>query len=54
MARLTGSFLIGILIHESFEVNLIQNNLTIGIVMWSVLAVGIGSLFIERQINNPS
>jgi hypothetical protein len=40
--RLTGGFLLGILAHEAFGVNLTQNNLTAGIVIWSILAIGVG------------
>ncbi len=46
LARLTGAYLIGALVFELFEVTLIQNNLTVGIVVWSILAVGIGNIFL--------
>jgi O-antigen ligase len=49
IVRLAAAFLIGILIHESFEVSLIQNNLTIGIVMWTILAIGCGRLLVMQQ-----
>jgi len=39
--RLSGAFLIGILIHQMFEVSLTQNNLSIGTLQWLVISVGV-------------
>ncbi len=41
VVRLSASFMIGILIHQIFEVTLIQNNLAIGILQFMVISIGI-------------
>jgi len=47
--RLAGAFFIGILANQSFEVGLIQNNLSDGLISWLIL--GIGCYFCYKQ--NP-
>ncbi|MBV6624171.1 MAG: O-antigen ligase family protein [Rivularia sp. (in: Bacteria)] len=41
IVRLSASFMIGILIHQSFEVTLIQNNLAVGLLQFMVISIGI-------------
>ena len=41
MVRLVGAFFIGIIVHESFEVTLTQNNLAIGCIFWLILSFGL-------------
>ncbi|MEA5598792.1 O-antigen ligase family protein [Rivularia sp. UHCC 0363] len=41
IVRLSASFMIGILIHQSFEVTLIQNNLAIGLLQFMVISIGL-------------
>lgn len=48
VVRLAGAFLLAVLVHESFEISLIQNNLTIGIIMWTVFGIGVGRLYLSR------
>jgi O-antigen ligase len=38
---LAGSFLVGILVHQVFEVSLTQNNLTVGLLQWLILGIGV-------------
>lgn len=39
--RLSAAFLVGILVHQVFEVSLTQNNLANGFMIWLVLAIGL-------------
>ena len=48
IVRLAGSFLLGALVHEAFEVSLTQNNLTVGIIIWSIIAIGVGRASLTR------
>lgn len=41
MARTTGAVLIGVLVQQSFEVSLTQNNLTLGMLAWLVVGLGL-------------
>lgn len=38
--RLSASFFIGILIHQSFEVTLTQNNVSFGLFQWLIISIG--------------
>ncbi|WP_269051143.1 O-antigen ligase family protein [Sporosarcina sp. G11-34] len=40
-SNLSASFLIGILVYESFELSLFQNNYSIGLLMWLIMTIGI-------------
>lgn len=40
--RLSASFFIAILIHQSFEIALTQYQLSIGLIQWTIIAVGLG------------
>ena len=39
--RLCASFFVALLIHQCFEVNLTQNNLAIGLLVWTVVGIGV-------------
>jgi len=39
--RITGAFFIGILVHQAFEVSLTQNHLSIGMIQWTIIGIGI-------------
>ena len=54
IVRLAGSFLLATLVHQAFEVDLTQTNLTIGIVIWSILAIGAGRVWLIDQKNRVS
>lgn len=41
MARTTGAILIGVLVQQSFEVSLTQNNLTLGLLAWLIIGLGV-------------
>lgn len=41
MGRTTGAILIGVLIQQSFEVSLTQNNLTLGLLAWLIIGLGV-------------
>lgn len=43
IARLAAAFMLGVLIHQVFEVTLIQNNLATGFLAWLVIAIGLSS-----------
>lgn len=40
LVRLSGAFLIGILVHQIFDVSLTQNNLFLGVLQWLILSIG--------------
>lgn len=44
VARLTSSFMIGIMVHQTFEVTLLQNNIAIGLLQWFIMAVGLSRI----------
>ena len=41
LVRLSAAFMIGILVHQLFEVSLTQNNLAIGLLQWMIIGQGI-------------
>lgn len=41
--RLAGAFFTAIMVHQSFEITLIQNQLSIGLMQWFIIAVGISA-----------
>ena len=41
VVRGAGAFLIGMLIHEGFEVMLLQNNVALGTIVWFILGIGV-------------
>lgn len=41
LVRLSGAYMIGILIHQNFEITLFQNQLSIGILQWLIMAIGL-------------
>lgn len=43
--RLSGAYMIGILIHQNFEITLFQNQLSIGILQWLIMAIGLSRIF---------
>lgn len=47
--RLTGAFLIGFIIHQTFEVSLTQNNVIIGALQWLILAIGTSYALKHKQ-----
>lgn len=40
LVRLSGAFMIGGVVHQVFEVAFLQNNLSIGILLWLIIAIG--------------
>lgn len=50
IARLVGSYFVGILVHQSFEITLFQNLLSVGLLQWFILAVGL-SVVIETSLS---
>lgn len=50
IVQLSASFFITTLIHQSFEISLIQNQLAVGIMQWLVLGIGI-SFVIHKDVN---
>ena len=49
IVRLSGAFLTGILVHQTFEVSLTQNELPIGLVQWLILGMGVSQI-LKRQL----
>lgn len=43
VARTTGAVLIGVLLQQSFEVSLTHNNLTLGLLAWIVIGIGVSA-----------
>ncbi|WP_413518500.1 O-antigen ligase family protein [Carnobacterium maltaromaticum] len=42
--RLAASFFVGILIHQSFEIALTQNQLSVGLIQWLIVGIGISRI----------
>lgn len=51
--RLGASFFIGILIHQSFEVSLTQNELAIGIMQWAIIGISLSFSLNEKSNKSP-
>lgn len=49
IVRLAGSYFIGIMVHQSFEITLFQNQLSIGLLQWFILGIGISVALTERR-----
>ncbi|HGA0509159.1 TPA: O-antigen ligase family protein [Bacillus pacificus] len=48
-SRISGAALIAIIIHQLFEVTLIQNNLAIGIMQWIIISLGFSGGLIRKK-----
>ncbi|PER82241.1 O-antigen ligase family protein [Bacillus cereus] len=48
-ARISGAALTAIIIHQLFEVTLIQNNLAIGIMQWIIISLGFSGNLIQKK-----
>lgn len=51
MVRLSASFFVAILIYQSFEVSLTQNQLSSGIIQWFIFSVGISYTIYRNKTN---
>lgn len=56
IVRLSGAFMVGILVHENFEITLFQNQLSIGMLQWMILGIGLSRVLhlrnnIHKQYN---
>ncbi|OIU67788.1 hypothetical protein BHE18_12490 [Rossellomorea aquimaris] len=51
--RLVASFFIAILIHQSFEIALTQNQLSIGLMQWFIISVGISQVMYLNENHRP-
>ncbi|WP_204180239.1 MULTISPECIES: O-antigen ligase family protein [unclassified Staphylococcus] len=51
IVRLTACYFIAILVHQSFEITLLQNQLSIGLLQWFILGLGL-SIAIEELHND--
>ena len=49
IVRLSASFFIGILIYQTFEVSLTQNQIASGIIMWFIIAIGISQSINQKD-----
>ncbi|MEQ8754069.1 MAG: O-antigen ligase family protein [Coleofasciculus sp. G1-WW12-02] len=53
IVHLAGAFLLGILVHQMFEVSLTQNNLSVGLLQWLIISIGVSrSLAIRHYSSN--
>lgn len=50
--RLAASFFVGIMIHQSFEVALTQNQLSVGLIQWLIIGIGISRTNKEFLFNS--
>lgn len=51
VTRLSAAFLVGIMVHQMFEVSMTQNHMAIGITQWLALGVGVSRVFGWRRRN---
>lgn len=49
IVRLSAAFFVGILMYQSFEVSLTQNQLSLGIMQWLILAIGISFATLKKE-----
>ena len=49
IARLSGSFFVGILIQQTYEVSLTQNNMTIGLLQWIIIGMGFSAMKLHEN-----
>ena len=42
VVRLSAAYLVGIMIHQLFDISLTQNNMSLGMLQWLILAIGVG------------
>ncbi|MEX2948675.1 O-antigen ligase family protein [Staphylococcus warneri] len=49
IVRLSGAFMIGILVHENFEITLFQNQLSIGMLQWMILGIGLSKVIHSKK-----
>lgn len=54
LVRLCASFLIGILVYATFEVSLTQTNLTVGVLEWMILALGVSKTCEVMRESEPT
>lgn len=47
--RLSGAYMIAILVHQNFEITLFQNQLSIGILQWLIIAIGLSRIFNKKK-----
>lgn len=52
IVKLTGCYFIAILIHQSFEITLFQNQLSIGLLQWFILGIGLSIAI--KELRNTS
>lgn len=52
IVRLSAAFFVGITIHQLFEVTLTQNNLSVGLMQWAIIAIGISRALKFKKQNN--
>lgn len=45
IGKLTAAYFIGILFHQIFEVSLLENNLSIGLLQWTIIGIGISHIW---------
>ena len=49
VVRVSGAFFVAVLVHQTFEVSLLQNNLTLGALQWLVIACGVAASLSRRS-----
>lgn len=49
--RISSAFMVGIIIHQMFEVCLTQNNVTVGLIQWLIMAIGVSASRLESNID---
>lgn len=47
--RLSGAYMIAILVHQNFEITLFQNQLSIGMLQWLIIAIGLSRIFNNKK-----
>jgi hypothetical protein len=50
--RLAAASFMGICVHQLFETSLINTNLSVGILFWSIIAIGLRSTDTTRTVNS--
>lgn len=50
IVRLSGAFFLSIFVHQMFEVSFTQNNLSIGLLQWTIIIIGVSRSMMSRRM----
>jgi len=54
VVRLSAAFFFGICVHQCFELSLIQNNISVAVLFWTIIGIGINRVIIATSMSAPN